>query len=57
MAKGVVLFLCMVFIATLAFLTVRVAITSGPTIVVALAVVVLLVLGFGIFGALTGRNS
>lgn len=57
MAKGVVLLLCLVFIATLAFLTVRVAIVSGPTIVVVLAVVVLVVLGFGILGALTGRDS
>ncbi len=56
MARGVVLLVCLAFIAGLAFLTVRVVLTSGITVVVVLAFIVLALLGLGILGALTGRE-
>ncbi len=56
MARGVVFLVCLAFIAGLAFLTVRVVLTSGITVVVVLAFIVLALLSLGILGALTGRE-
>ena len=43
----------LLLICLLAFLTVRVAIEDGITIVVVASFVILALLGFGVFGALT----
>ena len=47
-----VLWLALMLIAALAFLTVRVIINSGFDILVAISLVVLAILGFGVMGAL-----
>ncbi len=57
MGRALVVFLSFSFVAVLIVLTVRVAIDSGPTVVVGLAVLVILVLVFGALGALTERRK
>ena len=47
-----VLWLVLLLIAALAFLTVRVIVDSGFDILVAISLVVLAILGFGVLGAL-----
>ena len=56
MGRGFVYILTLVFMAGLAFLTVRVLLDDGPTIVVIAALVILAVLVFGALGALGGRG-
>lgn len=47
-----VLWLALILIAALAYLTVRVIIDSGFDILVAISLLVLAILGFGVLGAL-----
>jgi hypothetical protein len=56
MGRGFVYILTLVFVAALAFLTVRVLLDDGPTIVVIVALAILAVLVFGALGALGGRG-
>ncbi len=56
MGRFVVLLLSLIFIGGLAFLTVRVVVEDGFTIVVAAAALILAILVFGVLGALTGRQ-
>ena len=53
MARGFVLLGSLAIICLLAFLTVRVAIDDGVTILVVLSILILGLLGFGVLGALT----
>ena len=48
----IVLWLALLLIVALAFLTVRVIVDSGFDILVAISLVVLAILGFGVLGAL-----
>ncbi len=57
MARDAILAVALVFIAGLAFLTLRVAVTEGIDILVIASFVVLALLGFGILGALTSRDD
>lgn len=57
MGRGFVYILTVAFVAALAFLTVRVLLDDGVTIVVVAALVILLVLIFGALGALGGRDG
>ena len=54
-AQGVQI-LALALIAFLAYMTVRVMVTDGFTVVVALSLIVLGILGFGVLGAL-GSSS
>jgi hypothetical protein len=54
MVRNIVLALALLLIGGFAFLTVSVAVDVGITPLVVLSFVVLLVLGFGVLGALTG---
>ena len=56
MGRLLVGFLTFGFVAVLIILTVIVAIDSGPTIVVGMAVLVIVVLAFGALGALSERK-
>jgi hypothetical protein len=54
MVRNIVLVLALLLIGGFAFLTVSVAVDAGVTPLVVLSFIVLLVLGFGVLGALTG---
>ena len=53
MARNAVLAAALLLIGLLAFLTVRVAVTDGIDVVVVISLVVLALMGVGVFGALT----
>ena len=53
MARNAVLAAALLLIGLLAFLTVRVAINDGVTILVLVSLVVLALMGVGVLGALT----
>jgi hypothetical protein len=53
MARTVVLMLSLAVICLLGFLTVTVAVEEGIDILVIVSLIVLLLLGFGVLGALT----
>jgi hypothetical protein len=53
MARTAVLGAVLALLALLAFLTVRVMIEDGFTILVALSLLILALIGFGVLGALT----
>jgi hypothetical protein len=53
MARTAVLGAVLVLLGLLAFLTVRVMIEDGFTILVALSLLILALIGFGVLGALT----
>lgn len=57
MARNAALVASLAFIGLLAYLTVRVAITDGVTILVVVSIVLLAVLGFGVLGALTAPSD
>jgi hypothetical protein len=57
MGRGFVYLLTVAFVAALAFLTVRVLLEDGVTIVVVAALVILVVLVFGALGALGGSGD
>ncbi len=57
MGRGFVYILTLAFVALLAFLTVRVLLDDGVTIVVIAALVILALVVFGALGALGGRNE
>ncbi len=57
MGRALVLSLAVLFVALFGFLTVREAITAGPTPLVILSFVFILVLGFGVIGALSSRSD
>ena len=48
----IVLWLALLLVVALAFLTVRVIVNSGFDILVAISLVILAILGFGVLGAL-----
>jgi hypothetical protein len=56
MGRGFVYILTLAFVALMAFLTVRVLLDDGVTIVVVAAILVLVLIGFGALGALGGRG-
>lgn len=51
--RGALAGIALVFVCALGFLTVYVAVRSGPDILTVLSVIVLALLGFGILGALS----
>ena len=53
MARNVVLVIALVMICGLAYLTLSVAVEDGIDVLVVLSIFVLLLLGFGVLGALT----
>jgi hypothetical protein len=53
MARNAVLLIALVMICGLAYLTVSVAVEDGIDVLVVLSIFVLLLLGFGVLGALT----
>jgi hypothetical protein len=57
MARNFALVASLAFIGLLGYLTVRVAITDGVTILVVVSIVLLAVLGFGVLGALTAPSD
>lgn len=57
MGRGFVYILTLAFVAALAFLTVRVLLKDGLTIVVIVALAILVLLVFGALGALSGRDT
>lgn len=57
MARTAVLIAAVFIIGLLAFLTVRVAVTKGLDPFVIISLVVLLVMGVGVLGALTSRDE
>ncbi|HEX8647696.1 MAG TPA: hypothetical protein VF715_12405 [Thermoleophilaceae bacterium] len=57
MARTAALIASLAFIGLLGFLTVRVAITDGVTILVVVSILLLAVLGFGVLGALTAPSD
>ncbi len=57
MGRGFVYILTLAFVALFAFLTVRVLLDDGVTIVVIAALVILVLVVFGALGALGGRNE
>jgi hypothetical protein len=56
MGRGFVYILTLAFVALMAFLTVRVLLDDGVTIVVVAAILVVVLIGFGALGALGGRG-
>ncbi len=57
MGRAFVYILTLAFVAVFAFLTVRVLLSDGVTIVVVAALVVLVLVVFGGLGAIGGRNE
>ena len=57
MTRNGVLVGALFIIGLLAFLTIRVAVTSGLDVVVIISIVVLVVLGVGVLGALTSSDE
>lgn len=57
MARNLALILSLAFIGLLAYLTIRVAITDGVTILVVASFLLLAILGFGVLGALTAPSD
>jgi hypothetical protein len=57
MARTVVLFVSLGIICLLAFLTITVAVEQGIDILVIASLIVLVLLGFGVLGALTTPPS
>ena len=57
MARRIILVLGFLLWATMAFLTFYVLFTSGPDVLVFISLVVVLVLGAGVFGALTEKRG
>jgi hypothetical protein len=57
MVRNGVLVGALFVIALLAFLTIRVAVASGLDVVVIMSLVVLVVLGVGVLGALTSSDE
>jgi hypothetical protein len=55
MARAFVLAASLAIICLLAFLTVSVAVEDGIDVLVVVSVIILLLLGFGVLGALTTR--
>jgi hypothetical protein len=55
--RDAVLAVALVFIAGFAYLTLRVLVTEGLDILVAVSLLVLAMLGFGVLGALTSRDD
>jgi hypothetical protein len=53
MARGIVLVVALVMICGLAYLTISVAVDDGLDVLVVVSFVILLLLGFGVLGALT----
>jgi len=53
MARGAILAVVLVAIGGLAFLTLSVAVREGVDVLVVVSFVILLLLGFGVLGALT----
>jgi hypothetical protein len=57
MGRGFVYILTLAFVALFAFLTVRVLLRDGVTIVVVAALVILALVVFGALGAIGGRGE
>ena len=57
MARRIILALGFLLWATIAFLTLYVLITRGPDVLVLISLLVVAVLGAGVFGALTERTG
>jgi hypothetical protein len=56
MARNFVLAASLAIICLLAFLTISVAVREGIDVLVVLSVIILALLGFGIFGALSSES-
>ncbi len=57
MARTLILAGAVALVGLLAFLTLSVALEDGVTVIVVLSVVIILVLGFGVLGALTSADD
>jgi hypothetical protein len=57
MVRDAVLAVALVFVAGLAYLTLRVLVSEGFDILVGASLLVLALLGFGVLGALTSRDD
>ena len=57
MARTLILAGAVALVALLAFLTLTVALEDGVTVFVVLSFVIILVLGFGVLGALTSADD
>ena len=57
MGRGFVYILTLAFVALFAYLTARVVISDGVTVVVVAALVVLVLVVFGALGAMGGRDG
>lgn len=57
MARTLILAGAVALVGLLAFLTLSVALEDGVTVIVVLSFVIILVLGFGVLGALTSADD
>lgn len=57
MARTLILAGAVALVGLLAFLTLSVALEDGVTVIVVLSVVIIIVLGFGVLGALTSADD
>jgi hypothetical protein len=57
MVRDAVLAVALVFVAMLAYLTLRVLVSEGFDVLVGASLLVLALLGFGVLGALTSRDG
>jgi hypothetical protein len=57
MVRDAVLAVALVFVAGLAYLTLRVLVSEGFDVLVGASLLVLALLGFGVLGALTSRDG
>jgi hypothetical protein len=57
MVRDAVLAVAVVFVAMLAYLTLRVLVSEGFDVLVGASLLVLALLGFGVLGALTSRDG
>ena len=57
MARTLILAGAVALVGLLAFLTLTVALEDGVTVIVVVSIVIILVLGFGVLGALTSADD